>query len=424
MIPSTYASRENITGWHPLHVYVEMVWGSHAQLRYPTRGSLISLCVFSFNGLRIPRSGRSSCAYSGVPILLIQAQSDKVSKLTMSTALAPTRFWGVVALAPNSLLQPAGRICGGTSLPFLRLSPPFQIANALGLIYHSIRLSFAMNIQYPTAVRVVVRRAGLYQHVSEPERRSFFRAGVFVFGALPTLIKAVATQGDRVSLLLALGYFVPFVILELIERVGERATLGRFDEARHPMPAKTDQAVITFGMMAALFALVLHINFCLETLNWALRKAMFRAEPFHQNRFLTKSSPLVASIGPTSLKIFELAPKDRRSVMVGTTLGVGILLLLLMSIQEFIHVWGRWSELATTVSAIAVAITSTLAHSFVYLRSTSTTLNQFFRGEKRHKQIFMEQWIALWTVSCIFLYYAYLYDAAGTYKPAWTEWLP
>lgn len=240
------------------------------------------------------------------------------------------------------------------------------------------------------------------------------------------MIKAMAIRGDRVSIMLALGYFVPFVILELIERVADRATLARFDEARHPMPAETDQSVIIFGMMIAFLAFALHIDFCLETVDRALSKAMFGADPlFRQNNdFIAKFSSLVAIVGSASLKIYELAPKDRGSVMVGTTLGVGSLLLLLMSIQESINVWGHWSELATTVSAIAIAVAITLAHSFVYLRFTSTTLRQFFQGGDRRKQKFMEQWVALWTVACIFLYYGYLYDAAGTYKPAWTEWLP
>ena len=369
----------------------------------------------------MPQPGRCSLHESVKPN---RRKKDQKEEPSMSTASAPTRFWGIVALALNSVLQPTGRSCGGTSLPYLRLSPPFQIANALGLIYHSVRLSYAMNIPFPAAVHVVVRRAGLYQHVAGPERRSFFRAAVFIFGALPSLIKAMAIRGDRASTLLALGYFGPFVTLKLIERVGERATLARFDEARHQMPAKTKEAVITFGVMAAVLAFTLHIDICLETVNLALAKRMFGAQPFHENRLITIFSSPVANIGFLSLELFELAPVDNRFVLVGLTLGAGSLYLVMMSILGLIDVWGHWPKLATSASTIAVAVTGTLAHAFFYLLSTLTTLNQFFRGERRRRQKFIEQWIALWTVASIFLYYGYLYDAAGTYKPAWTEWLP
>ncbi|MDI1489603.1 MAG: hypothetical protein OHK93_000800 [Ramalina farinacea] len=228
----------------------------------------------------------------------------------MSTTSALSRFWGVVALALNSVLQPTGRICGGTCLPFLRLSPPFQIANALGLIYHIVRLRFATKLPFRIAVGVVVERVGLYPHVSEPEGRSFFRAGVFIFGALPTLIKAVAIKGDRVSNWLALGYFVPFVILELIQPVSELPTLARSAEATHRMPKETNRAVVAFGLMAALFALAIHIDLCLETLDRALGKAMFGADPLsrHYDHSTALFSVLAAAVVLLLLRTYKSPP--------------------------------------------------------------------------------------------------------------------
>ncbi|KAL8745667.1 MAG: hypothetical protein Q9190_002207 [Brigantiaea leucoxantha] len=344
----------------------------------------------------------------------------------MSTASTPDRFWGVVALALNSVLQPAGQICEGTDSPALRLSPPFQIANALGLIYHSVRLSFAIDLPFRIAVGVVAERAGLYYNrsgITEPERHFFFRALVFIFGALPALIKALAIQGDRVSYALALDFFIPFVVLELIERLAKRPTLARLAEATR-MPAEKGLAVIVFKYMVVLLASSIHIDFCLETVNLALTRSMFEVELFKMNRFIARFSPLAAAVGSMSLKIYESAPKDTRSQLVVLILGTGSIILLHVSFLEIIRIWGRWSEIATTVLTIAIAITGTFAHLFVYLRFTSTTLHQLFSGENMHKQKFVEQWIALWTVTCTFLYYGYLYDASGTYKPAWTEWLP
>ena len=338
----------------------------------------------------------------------------------MSTASAPNRFWGVVALALNSALQPAGHICGGTDSPALRLSPPFQIANALSLVHHSVRLSFAIGLPFRIALGVVAEKAGLYP---ERERQPLFRALVFVFGALPTLVKALAIRGDRVSYCLVLGFFVPFVVLELIERLAVRPTRARLAEAR-TMPAEKSLAVDSFRLIVALLALAIHIDVCLETLNFALMKSIFEAKPIIANGFIIGFSSLIVPVAYSSLKSYESAPKDLRSVLVVMTLGIGSFLLLCTTFQEIIHMWGHWSDIASAVLVIAVASTSTLAHLFLYLRFTSTTLRQLFSGENRHKQKFMEQWVALWTATCIFLYYGYLYDASGTYKPAWTEWLP
>ena len=370
---------------------------------------------------------------SVLPIACVQTQSLhtrpsplKELPITMSTASAPSRFWGVVALALNSVLQPAGQICGGTDSLALRLSPLFQIANAMSLIYHSVQLSFATDLPFRTAVGVVKDQVGLYYNrsgITEPERHPYFRVLVFIFGALPTFIKALAIQGYRVSYGFALGFFVPFVVLEIIEQLAKRPTLARFAQATE-MPAKKSLNVIGFRYISAILALAFHIGLCLETISLTLLKSMFEAKPFQMDQFIYGFSSVVATTGFSSLKCYELFPENVRSLLTLIALGIGSVILLYTTSLEAVRMWGCWSEIATTALAIAVAITATLAHLFVYLRLTSTTIRQLFSGENRHKQKFMEQWIAIWTVICIFLYYGYLYDASGTYKPAWTEWLP
>ena len=329
----------------------------------------------------------------------------------------------VVALALNSVLQPAGRICGGTDSPALRLSPPFQIANALILIYQSVRLSFALGLQFRKALGVVAEWAELHSDrsgITEPERHPFFRTLVFIFGALPTLIKALAIQGDRVSYGLVLGFFVPFVVLESIDWLKKEPSWAELAGANSMRTEKNLSVTVLVG----LFALGIHINLCLQTMNFALMKSTFEANAFKTNRIIEKYSPQVATTGSLVLKLYEWAPEDGRALIVWVSLSSGSSMLLLTTSLEIINMWGRWSEIMTTVLAIAVAITGTLAHLLVYLYFTSTTLRQLVNCENWHKQKFMEQWIALWTVTCIFLYYGYLYDASGTYKPAWTEWLP
>ena len=264
-------------------------------------------------------------------------------------------------------------------------------------------------------------RAGLYRNTTGTERRFLFRALVFIFGALPTLIKALAIRGDRVSYWLALGFFVPFVVLEFIQQLKKLPTRTE-DIHANTMPAEKDLAVTMFSQMAALFALAFHIYLCLETVNLALMKSMFEVKPFKTNEFIALFSPLVAAVGSSSLKFYKSAPKESRSQLEVLPLVIGSGLLLYIGSMATLNMWGRWSEIATTILAITVVITGTLAHLSVHL--CFSTLRQLLGDEDRRMQTFMGQWIALWTVTCIFLYYGYLYDAKGTYKPAWTEWLP
>ena len=220
----------------------------------------------------------------------------------MSTASAPNRIWGVVALALNSLLQPAGKICGGTTSPALRLSPPFQIANALSLIYHSIRLSSAIDQPFREAVGAVVEQASLYHGITEPERRSYFRAFVFLFGALPAFIKTMAIQGDWVSYCLALGFFVPYLLLEFIERLAKQPTWA----SRAEMPPEKIKGVTNFRQLVALLALGLHIYSCQVIMNFALMKSMFEAKSFEPNDIDT-FCPVVAFLGRVVLEIYDQA---------------------------------------------------------------------------------------------------------------------
>ena len=169
---------------------------------------------------------------------------------------------------------------------------------------------------------------------------------------------------------------------------------------------------------------MLHVYLCLETMKLALMKSIFEAKPFEMRVEISTFPALIAGFVTGSLKFYESAPKDDRPTVLFITLLYCGALLLFITIVGATQMWGRWSEIATSILAIAVAITGTFTHLFVYLRLTSTTLLQLFSGENRHNLKFMEQWIALWTVSCIFLYYGYLYDASGTYQPAWTWWLP
>lgn len=189
------------------------------------------------------------------------------------------------------------------------------------------------------------------------------------------------------------------------------------------MSAEKNSALIAFNMMMVLLALFIHINFCLKTMNLALMKSVFEATPFQTNSFITTCSSLFASIGALSMS-YELGLNGMPYQLVVLILSIGTLILALITFQETIRMWGRWSEVVTTIMALAVAITGTLAYLFVYLRCTSTTLRRHLNSEDGRKQNFSGQCIALWTVICIFLYDGYLYDASGTYKPAWTEWLP
>ena len=143
----------------------------------------------------------------------------------------------------------------------------------------------------------------------------------------------MAIQGDRVSYCLALGFFVPCIVLESIDLLGNQPTW----DSRTVMPAEKRDAVMVLGLMAAFFALALHIDLCLETMNFALKKSMFEAKLLEPSKFIKRFSPLVAAIGSAALKVYEMAPKDMRSQLVGITLFVGSSILLYAAVLDFIR---------------------------------------------------------------------------------------
>ena len=108
----------------------------------------------------------------------------------------------------------------------------------------------------------------------------------------------MAIQGDRVSYWLALGFFVPYLILEFIDLIWKQP---RWD-SRAEMPADAIRAVIMFRWITAMFALGIHVEFCLETIHFALRKSIFGAKALKANSFLTMFSPLIAVTGTFVLK--------------------------------------------------------------------------------------------------------------------------
>lgn len=348
-------------------------------------------------------------------------------RYTMSTASAPSRFWGVVALALNSLVQPAGQICGGTDSPALRLSPLFQVANAFALVYYSVRLSFGRGLPLREAMGAVAEEARLYHGTKAPERRFYFRAILFIISALPAFVKAMAIRGDPVSTGFALSFFVPFLVLECIQLLSKQPTR----DSRTKMPSETMLWVtrnfeIGFGAIVRLTAFTFHLGYCLETMKSALMRSMLAANTFQQNRSIAGLSSAVAGTSTMMLMVYESAPKQDRTVLLVLALSSAGCFVGSMAFVNTItlSLGRRQPEFSITTLAFIIASTGTLAHLSIYLCLTSTILHTLSSGEVRHKKRFFEQWIALWTVICIFLHYGYFYDASGTYKPAWTELLP
>lgn len=186
---------------------------------------------------------------------------------------------------------------------------------------------------------VVAERAGLdYKPsgITEPERHFFPRVLVFIFGALPTVIKALALQRDRISYWLLLGFFIPFLILEFIERLAKPPTLARLANATR-IPVQKKLGVTISRQMATLFALTFHNDLYLEIVNLALIKSIFKANPFKSNRFITRFSTLIAIIVPLSLEIYELALKDKRSQLAILSLSIDYLILFNTAFKEIIH---------------------------------------------------------------------------------------
>ncbi|MCJ1384187.1 hypothetical protein MMC17_007303 [Xylographa soralifera] len=139
----------------------------------------------------------------------------------MSTVSAQSAFWAVIALALNTACQPTGSILASPAAHSraLRTSPAICVADAIVTLSTFLALLVQRHGVRDSARAVLYWR--FHANGAEPEEEAkieqgWFRGLVFLFGALPQMIKVSGLQGIPWTQALCSAYLAPFAVVELL----------------------------------------------------------------------------------------------------------------------------------------------------------------------------------------------------------------
>jgi hypothetical protein len=133
-----------------------------------------------------------------------------------------TVCWILIALAMNTMAQPAGRVCGISSRyrTYARCSPIVCAADMVSIVTRLLITCFYLRTSPVTALRML--KAERYKDV-EPiegirviEQYTWLRWVYFILGALPQAIKLMSFRGTPWTQVVGLIFLVSFIIVEMI----------------------------------------------------------------------------------------------------------------------------------------------------------------------------------------------------------------
>ncbi|MCJ1400754.1 hypothetical protein MMC11_003962 [Xylographa trunciseda] len=370
----------------------------------------------------------------------------------MSTVSAQSAFWAVVALALNTACQPPGRVLSSPPAHSraVRTSPIICLADAFITLYTLITLLVQRHGVRESA------RATLYWRFHEdgvdPDEQAnieqgWFRALVFIFGALPQTIKIVGLQGVALTQALSMAYLASFAVVELLVYLAGKDR-DDFDHAiEQPFYIEDPTTFLRY------FAGIAQSCVCHYVLAAVLQVSIPSAsDTSHANtedvRVVIATVPFFALIcilslsfvwsGCLFLGVLLLMPLVHLGF--GTTsssLGIASICLTMVA-GTICWCFGMFYVLGTTPihdfvslgcgtwSLILVCFFGML---YILIIDIATRPNQspgvvsLYFMLYSIPEMFEPLFFFLMNLASLLLYCVLLYNPQGTVKPAWTEWL-
>ncbi|MCJ1286386.1 hypothetical protein MMC26_005731 [Xylographa opegraphella] len=366
----------------------------------------------------------------------------------MSTVSAQSAFWAVVALALNTACQPAGSVLSSPAAHSgaLRTSPIICVADALVTLSTFVALLVQRHGVRQSARAVLHWR--FHENGAEPEEaakieQGWFRALVFVLGALPQMVKVVGLQGVPWTQALCSAYLASFAVVELlvylagedrddvdraIVQPGFVVTLGRIfrglggvvqtalwiycmaevlnglippSSGDGDLEHEDDLVVIAIVPFVTVSYIVLLVSIWSVLLCvWFLFASLVQpALAMTPSLPLIVVTCLVIAAGNTAMVFVDTATKDMHHFVLP---GCVIWATLLLAVPGM---------LATSILHTAAGRTQPIKNSRLFLTQ--------WNWPAHYEPLFF----FLMNAAALLLSYLRLYDPQGTVKPAWTEWL-
>ncbi|MCJ1437756.1 hypothetical protein MMC27_007143 [Xylographa pallens] len=371
----------------------------------------------------------------------------------MSTVSAQSAFWAVVALALNTACQPTGSVLSSPAAHSraLRTSPIICVADAIVTLLAFVTLLAQRHGVRDSARAILYWR--FHENGVEPEEgakieQGWFRALIFVLGALPQMIKVIGLQGVPWTQALCSAYLAPFVVVELL--------LALAGKERDDF----DRAIIQRNYVEKLAKFSRNIGGIVQTGLWIYLLAdvlqALTPSPSDATDANNVDDRVVIAIVPFLVMIYTLF----MLLIWGGCLIVGILLDPLVRLRlkttssspgyavtcfamavgsiwwmcEIIPIHERaaanmyslvspgywmWSIILIGIlGMLSVLISDIASHRMQRIKAS-----RLFFTPSNWPGVFEPLFFFLMNAATLLLYHLYLYQPQGTVKPAWTEWL-
>ena len=354
--------------------------------------------------------------------------TDDLSKATTSglhsTVSWQSAFWALVPLAMNSMTQPAGRWFGvhNPEMSFaLRSSPIFCACDALHamlyLAWHTFQTKSLQSALQKTARRRFRDATTNDGRTSPalPQSVKLFRIALFSFGALPQLVKLLGVHGLKWTTTWGLLFAGSFSVLEVLIYIAKDMGQEAMTADQQENPNDSYESGLEFYLAHATGFTNIALSMYLNTLvaHHIIELIVQNTWPYLLGLATLALATIVSTILPGGEQLSAAKALIRVPMHAIFALSFGLLAHLSADAQA-------------TGSRVKLGF-DVLAMTLLALGLFGSLLYWYNMMGVRKRARYVDEGAYVYFAFCnaltALLYYALVYDPAGTLKPAWTNQL-
>ncbi|KAI4097662.1 MAG: hypothetical protein LQ339_006707 [Xanthoria mediterranea] len=319
-------------------------------------------------------------------------------------------LWALLPIAFNSMTQPVGRIASNISAErslFLRASPFLCILEASAVFCQFTY--FTIRTRRPRAALNRISRAKLHlspdggpTQLLELQNNAVFRAILFLLGVLPQAVKLYAYEGIAVSQTWASLYLGSWLVLELLVVMP-----ARYGAVEEPEPLNSERASFAIDSLVELICCIA-IHYCdFMALHYMYvrfeKERQISNQPTSWKDQMTGFGMMTGYIIFSIVRIWGGGP----ALLESSIFSVNTFFLFDFSRSELFWIFAlRFGRFAAMIG----------------IYGWYTERQPVLLSMKGYTQFGS---VAFWLMHSLTALgsYKFMYDPAGTGKPAWTEYL-
>ena len=336
-------------------------------------------------------------------------------------------FWALVPIALNSMTQPSGKVLGMPSKSgfYLNSSPIVVTVDALNLLIKLVWRAYWMQSFSAAAQSITEKRfadvGGRHSGLAQLQEIKSVRLIVFVFGALPQIIKLYAMSGVLGTQICASLFFGSFLIIEAIMML--------LNAARHPTTGLESQVTDLDDSVRILRRTTLELGYFFPL--YLIVLVPWIEFPDSETLFTIWGSVLVSSVLVYTLFLTrkESKPDDpsgqhlyrnewSASLMSGLLASVTIMFIVVV-VDACVNCFAGFEEFSLVLFIVLITLVANCVSRYFLLKPE---VHYREKGPTRIEPFAPLVFALLQTIAAV-LTYLWIYSPVGTYKPGWTNQL-